>query len=352
MTGLLDRAGFVPPIIWVPTDSGYRAVDRSVDPAGWAAAVAADAPVVTQVDDGATPVGGSGRSASSSSSQPSVVQAMFEASALRPGRPVLEIGTGTGWTAGSLAQRIGSADVVTVEVDQEVAARARDALAAAGLAPLVVVGDGAAGYPDRAPYDRVLATCAVVDIPWAWIEQTIPGGMVVTPWGTDYHNGMLARLVRTGALRADGAFRDLALAFMRLRSQRRPECPWMADGPGEPTISACDLGSEDVYDMVAPPGAFAIGLVLPHCHKVVDEDALVVRLHDPESGSWARCAVTPGSRTQPVAECGPRSLWQEACAARSWWVGNDRPGPSRFGLTVTPYGQEVWLDEPGRPLGW
>lgn len=352
MSAALDRSDFVPSIIWVPTESGYRAVDRSVDPAGWAEVVEADEPVVIQVDDGATPVGGTGQSASSSSSQPSIVAAMLDAAELRPGHTVLEIGTGTGWTAGLLAQRLGSADVVTVEVDPDVAEQARVALAAAGLSPLVVAGDGARGYADRAPYDRVLATCAVGDVPWSWVEQTAIGGVVVAPWGTTYHNGMLARLVRTGELRGDGAFSDVPMAFMRLRSQRAPECPWAGDGPGEPATTYCELSSEDVYEMVAPPGAFVIGLVLSDCHKVVDESELTVRLHDPASGSWARCTVAPGAPRHPVSEFGPRSLWQEALAARSWWVGRGRPGPTRFGLTVTPYGQELWLDGPGRPIGW
>lgn len=350
MTVSLDRVGFVPPIIWVPTDSGYRAVDRSTDPTGWAAAVEADAPVVTQVDDGATAVDGIGRSASSSSSQPSVVESMLDAAELRPGHRVLEVGTGTGWTAGLLARRLGSADVVTIEVDAEVAEQARHALTAAGLRPLVVVGDGEQGFAECSPYDRVLATCAVGVVPWPWVEQTRLDGMIVTPWGTGYHNGMLARLVRTGVLRAEGAFDDVPLAFMRLRSQRRRRCPWAGDGPGQPVAGVCELSSEDVYGMIAPPGAFAIGLLLPDCHKVVDEQELIVRLHDPASGSWARCTVTPGAPRHPVAEYGPRSLWREASAARSWWTSRGRPGPSRFGLTVTPDGQQVWLDEPGHPV--
>lgn len=341
----------MPPVIWLPTGSGYRAVDRAVDPATWSAAVAADAPVVTQVDDGATETGAVGRSASCSSSQPSVVRAMLDASDLVAGRTALEIGTGTGWTAALLAQRLDPADVVTVEIDAEVAGRARAVLATAGPAPVVVVGDGSTGFPDRAPYDRVLATCAVHRVPWSWIEQTTIGGMVVTPWSSRYHNGMLARLVRTGESRGEGAFCDLPLAFMRIRSQREERCPWVGDGPGEPIRSDCALSSEDVYEMIAPPGAFALGLVLAQCHKLVDEQTLTVRLHDPSSGSWARCVVTPGGQRQQVAEYGPRSLWQEALAARSWWIGAGRPAPDRFGLTVTPAGQDVWMDEPGQSPG-
>ena len=48
----------------------------------------------------------------------------------------------------------------------------------------VITGDGAHGYPPRAPYDRVLATAAVQRVPYAWVAQTRPGGRVVTPWET------------------------------------------------------------------------------------------------------------------------------------------------------------------------
>lgn len=58
----------------------------------------------------------------------------------------------------------------------------------------VVTGDGALGYPPRAPYDRIIATVAVQRVPCPWIAQTRPGGRVITPWGNAYHNGALLSL--------------------------------------------------------------------------------------------------------------------------------------------------------------
>lgn len=341
----MDRSHFVPPVIWIPTESGYRAVSREADPDSWQEAVAADQPVVTQVDDGSTAAARPGQRASSSSSQPSLVRAMLEAAEIATGMTVLEIGTGTGWTAALLAQRLGSDRVTTVEVDPEVAEQARIALAVVGCSPTVIVGDGADGHPGRAPYDRVLATCAVTTVPPPWVAQTRAGGMILTPWGTDYHNGALARLTVDNDGAAQGPFTPMMPAFMRLRSQRTATCPWDGDGPGRPTLSSTTLASEEIYEMVVPPGAFAIGLRLDRCHKLVDEENLVVRLHDPDSGSWARCTVTPGAAGHPVAEHGPRALWREAEAARTWWVECGRPAPTRFGLTIGSTGQEVWLDE-------
>ncbi|MPZ65304.1 MAG: hypothetical protein GEU83_07210 [Pseudonocardiaceae bacterium] len=89
-----------------------------------------------------------------------------------------------------------------------------------------------------------------------------------------------------------GHFESLTLAFMRLRAQRTDTCPWEADGPGLPNTTRTSLSSEQIYDLIAAPGAFAVGLRMPNCHKLVDEDNLIVRLHDPGSGSWARCEVT------------------------------------------------------------
>jgi protein-L-isoaspartate O-methyltransferase len=338
----VDRALFVPDLIWVPAGGGYRAVSRADEPETWLAAVEADEPVVTQVDDGTTPRGRPGERSSSSSSQPSLVAAMLDAAHLTPGMRVLEIGTGTGWTAALLSDLLGADAVTTIEVDPALAGQARSALGRAGVNPTVITGDGAAGYPPNAPYDRVLATCAVREIPYAWLAQTRPGGQILTPWGTEYHNGALARLTVTGDGVASGRFDPMMLAFMRLRAQRSPACPWDRDGPGAPSISYTSLSSRQVYELIAAPGAFAVGLRVPHCHKLVDAENLVVRLHDPDSGSWARCAVIAGAASHPVAQHGPRRLWAEVEEAYGWWLARDRPGLDRFGLTVTAGGQEVW----------
>jgi protein-L-isoaspartate(D-aspartate) O-methyltransferase len=343
----VGRAHFVPDVIWVPAPGGYRAVHRDHEPADWAAAVAADEPVTTQVDDGATPEDGLGRRSSSSSSQPSLVAAMLDAARLAPGMRVLEIGTGTGWTAALLSHRLGSAAVTTLEVDPGLAERARRTIELAGFHPTVVTGDGAAGYQPNAPYDRVLATCSVTSVPYPWVEQTRPGGQILTPWGSEYANGALTRLTTAGDGTASGHFDAMSLAFMRLRAQRGADCPWDGDGPGTPEHGTTELTSRQVYELVAPPGAFAVGLLVDECHKVVDEDDLVVWLHDVSSGSWARCEVTAGASRQLVAQYGPRRLWDEAERAHRWWTGQGRPGLERFGLTVTAAGQQAWLDDPG-----
>jgi len=68
-------------------------------------------------------------------------------------------------------------------VDQEdfVAARARDAILKAGYSPTLVVGDGLYGYAENAEYDRLIATCSVRTIPLAWPQQVREGGTVTAP---------------------------------------------------------------------------------------------------------------------------------------------------------------------------
>lgn len=118
----------------------------------------------------------------SSISQPSMVALMLEQLAVRPGDRILEVGTASGYNAALLAQLAGPDGAVTsVEVDDALAAEARRRLAE--LAPTVKVraGDGWAGAPDRAPFDRIEVTVGVDDLSPAWLAQLVPGGMLVAP---------------------------------------------------------------------------------------------------------------------------------------------------------------------------
>lgn len=93
-------------------------------------------------------------------------------------------------------------------------------ITAAGFSPRLVVGDGADGWPDGGPYHRVHVTCAVERFPYAWVEQTRPGGVIAAPWSPDCGNGQLARLVVDADGQAVGRFPAFA-SYMMLRSQRR-----------------------------------------------------------------------------------------------------------------------------------
>lgn len=119
----------------------------------------------------------------SSSSQPSIMAIMLEQLRVRRGHHVLEIGAGTGYNAALLADIVGQQGrVTTVDLDPDTVQRASAALAATGYAGVHVAEcDGVAGYPAHAPYDRIIATVGLGDIPTAWRDQLKPGGYLVLP---------------------------------------------------------------------------------------------------------------------------------------------------------------------------
>jgi protein-L-isoaspartate(D-aspartate) O-methyltransferase len=119
----------------------------------------------------------------SSASAPQVVTAMLEQAEVQPGHRVLEVGAGTGYNAALLYCLVGPAgQVVTIEYDRDVAARAEAALRAAGYGRVVVRhGDGRAGAADRGPFDRILVTAGAFDIEEEWLDQLAPGGRLIVP---------------------------------------------------------------------------------------------------------------------------------------------------------------------------
>src|SRR5690606_18107384 len=117
------------------------------------------------------------------------------------------------------------------------------------------------GHAPGAPYDRIIATAAVQHIPYAWVEQTRPGGLILTPWGTAYDNGALVCLTVDECGTAHGGFVDNTVAFMWLRAQRtpRPQPPTDLTGAAESSTTLHpDAVAWDDYD-----ASFAVGLRLP-----------------------------------------------------------------------------------------
>jgi protein-L-isoaspartate(D-aspartate) O-methyltransferase len=129
-------------------------------------------------------------------SQPYVVAYMTEQLAVKPHHRVLEVGTGSGYQAAVLARLAG--EVITVERYRTLAETARRRLKQLGLDNVtVVVGDGLAGVPQYAPYDRILVTAAAEWIPQALVEQLADGGVMVLPLGPHSDAQRIVRLTRT-----------------------------------------------------------------------------------------------------------------------------------------------------------
>ena len=116
-------------------------------------------------------------------SAPSVVATQLEQLGVRPGDKVLEAGAATGYNAALLARLAGpGGNVWTIDVDEDLTDAASAHLKAAGIAnATVVLGDGAAGLPGHAPFDRIQFTVGSADIPPAVLDQVAPGGRLVIP---------------------------------------------------------------------------------------------------------------------------------------------------------------------------
>jgi protein-L-isoaspartate(D-aspartate) O-methyltransferase len=158
-------------------------------------------------------------------SQPFIVVLMTDLLDLKPGDNVLEVGTGSGYQAAILAELTGR--VCSIEVIPELARNAASALAAEGYgrrddgseAVALRTGDGAAGWPERAPFDAIIVTAAAPDIPAALLEQLGPGGRMVVPVGSPWGEQMLRVITKE----AGGAVtsRDiLPVAFVPLTGER------------------------------------------------------------------------------------------------------------------------------------
>jgi protein-L-isoaspartate O-methyltransferase len=349
----VPRGLFIPQVVWADLGPGpWVRVDRASDPAKWDDVVARDIPLVTQFEDGAAE--GEGLVTSSASMPGVVVQFLAQLDPQDDDR-VLEIGTGTGWTTALLSWRVGAERVTSVEIDPYIALMAAENLKAAGCRPRLVVGDGEAGWSEEAPYDRVHVTCAVSRLPYAWVEQTRPGGVIVAPYAPGFGYGTILRLEVLPDGTARGRFAGSA-DYMMMRSQRPAKGParrWAQASSGEVAVSRTAVDPRDIRH--APIGAdLAIAVQVPGVvSRFYTDDSgatLWVLDRDDHGGPWASVEYEPDQKDFEVQQHGKRKLWDEVAAAYAQWLGWGRPEISRFGMTLTPETCRVWLDDHGNEI--
>lgn len=142
-------------------------------------------------------------------SQPFVVAYMTAAMTVSPGERVLEIGTGSGYQAAVLSAM--GARVYSIEIVPELARHARQALPGADYKNVELLeGDGYKGWPEHAPFDVVIVTCAPENVPAALVDQLKDGGRMILPVGTDTQRLVILKKVDGKIQRSD----DLPVQFV------------------------------------------------------------------------------------------------------------------------------------------
>ncbi|MGH3833586.1 MAG: methyltransferase domain-containing protein [Pseudonocardiaceae bacterium] len=289
----------------------------------------------------------------SSSTLPSLVLRMLEALDVRDGHRVLEIGTGSGYTCALLCQRLGNAQVTSVDIDPELIDLAGERLAANGYTPTLAAVDGADGHPAGAPYDRIIATCAVRAIPAAWLTQTMPGTVLLA----DVHGqlgGTLVRLTVDTEGTAAGRFLPRWAGFMGMRHSIEPNTPpvhvWVED---ESRRSATDVNPSPLLRDGELLG-FLAQWQLPGVHRGLgtSENGQPALCLWAEDGSQAIIETATTNGRHRVAESGPQRLWHAVEQIHEFWHNTGQPSYERFGLTATQTEQYVWLDDPDSPHRW
>ncbi|GAB3653883.1 methyltransferase domain-containing protein [Actinocorallia lasiicapitis] len=250
--------------------------------------------------------------------------------------PVLEIGLGTGYNAALLSERVGDKNVVSVDIDPVVVTRAFHALQGAGYMPVTGCRDGRDGYPERRPYGRLIATVAFESIPYAWVEQVRPGGLIVADLRTPGapSTGGLVKLTVQDDGSASGRFLPLRYGFMSARTDYRR--------PGVAVLPALDKSApRSRYTAVGGAELERDGLGLAVWEALgsfsvfPSESAVTVLAAD---GSWAE---VPKGAPGVVTYGGPVDLWAEVESVRARWLGQGEPGVGRYRIMVSERGQSV-----------
>jgi methyltransferase of ATP-grasp peptide maturase system len=291
----------------------------------------------------------------SSSTMPSLMARMLEALDVHDGHRVLEIGTGTGYNTALLCHRLGSDNVVSIDIDPTLVATAKKHIASLGHHPTLIVGDGAAGVAPHAPFDRIIVTAAITNIPIPWIEQLAPGGKILANLRGDLAGGTLCLLTKDSDGEVIGPILPVGGHFMWLRPQA--DSPLRAPEPAHIRSSRCCARTSTGLDVSAlidnDSFRFLLQLQLRGARGF-----RLTKVHDPitrtlrhgvfvetSDGSYAEAIADPEVDGQlRVIQAGPRRLWDSVEATHQLWRHLGQPNPGHFGIVANPTTQFVWFD--------
>jgi protein-L-isoaspartate(D-aspartate) O-methyltransferase len=247
---------------------------------------------------------------------------------LEPGQRVLDVGTGAAVTAAVACFVSGDAGVVTIDRDEHVTSAAAAHLADLDYRPTVITGDGKAGWPDRAPYDRVFVSFAVPRVPPALVEQLAPQGLSLATVGTSSPSWPgLAVITKTARGRIAGELRAVEFGH-------RAGWGWdrlFLSAAFREQMATAEGVIVRGHRLPPPREARGFWLALDHLRPglVCNFGAEHLQIAAPECGSWVR--VSPdGDGTCSVTEFGPRSIWHEIEEIADQWRVAGEPDAYRI----------------------
>lgn len=236
----------------------------------------------------------------SSSSQPTVMALMLQQLDLSPGHRVLEIGAGTGYNAALLRFLVGpTGAVTTVDIDADLVEGARRNLDIAGVDGVTVVcADGAAGWPEGAPYDRIILTVAAGDLAPAWVDQLAVDGRLVLPLSLRGVDRSVA-FVRAGDCLTSVSV--IPCGFMPLRGQLAAPDSALTLGPGVQLDVAGDRPTDPagLYAALGSPAELLFTGVRVSSADAFDGLSFWLALYEPASGQLFAFGAAAGRGLVP-----------------------------------------------------
>jgi protein-L-isoaspartate(D-aspartate) O-methyltransferase len=287
-----------------------------------------------------------GHVAISSLSAPIVVALMLVELGLRPGLRVLEIGAGSGYHAALMATLVANAaDVTSLDIDAALVSETRARLDRLGFGALTVLAvDGAEGAPERAPFDRIVATVGCVDLAPAWLTQLAPGGGLLVPLE---HGNLHPRVAVHFDDAVTGRFTGHS-GFVRMQGRQEASRLWPFPPTLEPDTTEA-LGSE-LRGALAPPGP-----THPHRMSGLWNLAVYLALRDRRAAGVGliehdSSAVVHGDE---LFVSGPRGpvLRDRLMAVAADWLGLGALGIERYAMQFVGRSTSASEHPPDHPTG-
>lgn len=285
----------------------------------------------------------------SSSSQPEVMACMLNALDVQPEMRVLEIGTGSGYNAALLAHLVGDPRAVTtIDIDADLIERAKRIIPqVAGEGMTIAQADGNNGYGANAPYDRIIITASTPTLPYAWLKQLAPDGILVGVLQPKF--AMLGGLLKAqkhgeelkGRILQTASFMELRPIEYHKRSiQINFRAPLFASFPFDALLFQ-PLSIRENHDF-----SFFLYYDFPGLYVFQKEEALFFYQEASPQG-YVIFQQQPSLQVElhgdAIVAC---SLWNRLIRAYSFWDRAGQPAITQYAFEMDSKGQMISLHTP------